>query len=321
MHVVVSGRAPGDSATGVHGLDSPVIHVELDLAIVVPGRVSQGEAQAVTTKLRVIGALSHAAALLNRAGLSGVNRAGARLLANALVRRPLLIEWNGVRLQSSFDNWPLLRDIKAGTFDPYTHKLFLGELKPGMKVADVGANVGFYTVLAALGIGPTGHVFSFEPDPRNRIDLEANLRLNGLENVTVIPKAAGNTNTMRKFHLRRPAGHSGLYAATEKYLSETLVPTTTLDDALAGQTFDVLKIDAEGAETEVLRGASETLRRSDRLVLFVEYAPFALEAAGSSGAELLEVLRSRFQTVKLIDERTGELLELKEVRRGNLVCR
>ena len=121
---------------------------------------------------------------------------------------------------------------------------------------DVGAHVGTYSLLAASRVGPDGHVFAFEPLPRNLGYLERHLALNGVENCTVMDVAvsseAGHAAFDESVH---PAmGHLG--ATGGRVIT---VRTVVLDDLVARGAIrppSVIKLDIEGAEYEALRGAS-----------------------------------------------------------------
>jgi len=141
-----------------------------------------------------------------------------------------------------------------GTYEADKQRLFAEHVKPGMVVYDIGANVGFYTLLASRLIGPTGHVYSFEPLPRNVGYLECHIALNGLGNVSVTSAAVSDYDGRARFKESHPA-MGGLSEDGE------LEVVTVRLDSLDLRQPDVLKIDVEGAEAEVLRGALETLSR------------------------------------------------------------
>ena len=129
---------------------------------------------------------------------------------------------------------------------------------------DVGANVGFYTLLAARAVGPTGRVVAFEPHPQNVQALERNVQLNGLENVLIVPKAAS-----------RAAGHASLEVrnrATARLGTQhgLEVETVALDDIVSAHPElrpDVVKIDVEGHELDVLAGFRRTLEQAAPILL------------------------------------------------------
>lgn len=147
---------------------------------------------------------------------------------------------------------------------------YLGSVvRPGMTAVDVGANVGFLTVLLAKLVGPAGRVHAFEPWPGNLELLRANLWRHACGNVTV--HAAAALNRAGTISLTRDgAGDSGTHvdlAGGGTFDAEA----TTLDDAVPTERLDVLKIDVEGAEPLVVEGAAGLLARSPGAIAIVEF--------------------------------------------------
>jgi FkbM family methyltransferase len=142
-----------------------------------------------------------------------------------------------------------------GTYEREKYEAFSRELRPGMVVYDVGANVGIYTVLACRSVGGSGGVFSFEPATMNLFYLSSNIRLNKFCNCEVVPKAVGNSDGSVQFEL---AG-SCLGKISEDGLLR--VPSTTLDSfCRTGKPMpQLLKIDVEGGEYDVLSGGARVL--------------------------------------------------------------
>jgi FkbM family methyltransferase len=166
-------------------------------------------------------------------------------------------------------------------------------LKPGMTVVDVGANIGYMSVLAALHVGPSGRVLAFEPTPNVADRLRENVRLNGLHNVTTV--AAAISDQSGKAHLFQssddPEANSLFDDATMNGAVE--VEMVTLDSELARRSIehvDLLKIDAEGAELSVLRGARGLLSSKDRPAILLELNPVTLHRAGVERDQVLQLL-------------------------------
>jgi len=160
-----------------------------------------------------------------------------------------------------------------GTNDPEVQKALAGFLKPGAVFYDIGANVGFLTVLAARIVGPEGRVFCFEPLAENVRQLEHNVRLNGFGNVAVHPVAVGNRDGNVRF-LVASASTLGKLADYEKpgdpIVGATEVPVRRLDglrDEAKMPAPDLVKIDVEGAEADVLTGGAATINASRPLLM------------------------------------------------------
>jgi FkbM family methyltransferase len=200
--------------------------------------------------------------------------------------------------------------------------LFERSVEPGSVVADVGANVGFFTLLAARRVGADGAVYAFEPDSRNVRRLRANLARNGVEGVvTVVPKALSAADGVERFYVRDAGDVSSLYA-DEPYDRIEEVATLAGDRFFAeARAFDVVKIDVEGHEPAVLAGLAQSLQRPG-IRLFVEYNPGALEAAGTQPEALGELLREAGFSVQVIDEEARALrpLEGRPAEYVNLYC-
>jgi FkbM family methyltransferase len=171
--------------------------------------------------------------------------------------------------------------MMGGHWEQWTGDLLKALLRPGMTFVDVGANVGFFTLLACSIVGPEGHVVAFEPNRRLCSLLGRSLSVNGFVPRTRLVKAAAmSTPGPREFRIMRDHhGSSGFTvddALAERFHDEIEVVTvdcSTLDDELAGRgmRIDVLKIDAEGAEPEVLAGATRLLEEQQSMQIVMEY--------------------------------------------------
>ena len=178
-----------------------------------------------------------------------------------------------------------------GVHEPATTRIFKKILNTGDIVVDVGANIGYFTLLAAQLVGWKGKVFAFEPALDNIKALRENIELNKLENVRTFPVALGSYNSSDFETLytcsREPARHS--LVRTKEHDGKELVAVTTLDNILAVdmQQVRLLKTDTEGNELAVLRGARQTILSSKDIVLIVEVNFEALKACGPTIEKLL----------------------------------
>ncbi len=155
--------------------------------------------------------------------------------------------------------------ILGGTYEPEQTRLFEEHVRPGSVVLDVGAHVGYYTVLSAVLAGARGAVWAFEPNPRNARFLRRHAEINGLRNVRVTEAAASDAAGTARFDFGSGSGTGRLAAG-----GALEVCTIRLDDFCAehGIAPSAVKIDVEGAERAVLEGARETLARH-RPVVFL----------------------------------------------------
>lgn len=154
---------------------------------------------------------------------------------------------------------------------PSLAAVFDAALRPGDVVFDVGANEGIYTCWSARRVGPGGHVYAFEPVPSTRSRLQGNLQRNGLtERVTVIPKAVGAEVGQTTIWLPPEQGHGRASVAQIDGASEVPAEVTTLDSLKVVPEVRLVKIDVEGFEPAVLRGAINLLQSASPPVVLLE---------------------------------------------------
>lgn len=174
---------------------------------------------------------------------------------------------------------------------------------------DVGANIGLFTVAAAKHLSPRGRVVAFEPGHRARQLLDTNLRRHNVTtNVEVRSEAAGETHSTQAFLEYENTQVSGLGPAPDVFtpgrvVSDSDVRVVPLSEAIAGPV-NMVKIDVEGFEIEVLRGATDLIERSPDLVILFEVNPTALTASGRTIEELVELFPPSEWDLRLIDERS-----------------
>jgi FkbM family methyltransferase len=162
---------------------------------------------------------------------------------------------------------------------------------------DVGANWGYFTLLAAGLVGPRGRVLSLEPDPRLYARLTANLQRNDLGHVTACPVAAADqAGTLRLAGFDEQAGNWGLSRLTEQPAATTFAvrscPVDALLDELGIGEVELLKMDIEGAEDLALRGMRAGLDRQRYRRILLEVHPTLLADRGLGVAAVLEPLQA-----------------------------
>lgn len=182
--------------------------------------------------------------------------------------------------------------IFCGYFERHAGPLLASLLRPGSVCADIGANIGYWTLAMSRLAGDTGKVYAFEPDPAVHAQLEFNVGLNRFaHNVTVSTQALSNTSGPVSFHRADVRHHSG-WGSIERYADITAsvisVSSTTFDhfwrDRGIGR-LDLVKIDVEGHEPKVLDGMRETLKSRAVRALIVEInAPRLFQSGSDFGA-------------------------------------
>ncbi|MCX6715589.1 MAG: FkbM family methyltransferase [Candidatus Taylorbacteria bacterium] len=203
--------------------------------------------------------------------------------------------------------------LALGVYERFETKLFRRAVKAGMNVLDIGANIGYYTVIASRLTGSSGQVFAFEPEPVNQEFLKKNIAINSLKNVTPVAMALSNTVGKHKLYLTED--NKGTHAladnrSTGKYI---LVDTNTLDaflDKHGSPRIDIMKVDIEGAEALALDGMYQTLSGNPNIMLFVEIHPRAIARFGRSAEELLGKLFGLGFELFILDEDKDIILPL-----------
>jgi FkbM family methyltransferase len=158
----------------------------------------------------------------------------------------------------------------SGRVEPEIQSILERELGPGDVFVDAGASIGFFSLLAARIVGPSGRAIAFEPQPVAAASVRTNVELNGFENVTVVEAALSNA---RGTAMLRGVGTATAHLTTAgEAIGGLRVDRISLDDFLAERPAivpDLVKIDVEGHEASVLAGMQTTLAE-DRPTLVVE---------------------------------------------------
>lgn len=189
-----------------------------------------------------------------------------------------------------------------GEFEPVQTKLFLETLKEGNLVLDIGANVGYYTILASSIVGKKGIVYAFEPDPGNIALLQKNIALNNCTNVVVVEKALGDKNEESQLAID-PGNPGESKLATHSNKNTISIQTITLDSFVKKYNIshiDVIKIDIEGAELLALSGGKESLSKLKNSIIFSECNTKALKEFSKTPADLLAMLEQLEYTPYLL---------------------
>ncbi len=181
----------------------------------------------------------------------------------------------------------------TGLYEPHVTEFYRGLLRKGMVVVDVGANVGWYTMLAAKR---ASKVVSFEPDPLSFSLMQRSIARNRFSNVTAVQACVTDSVGFQRLYLATEnlGGHSTVRRPGDSYIE---VPSTSLGVALGEMGVDrigILKIDAEGAEPQVVLGSKELLPRVENVIM--EWNPEAWQ----SHSELLDELSNRFSLYELV---------------------
>jgi FkbM family methyltransferase len=185
---------------------------------------------------------------------------------------------------------------RTGRWEPHVESFLRRWCEPGALAVDVGANCGYFSALLCHLVGPTGAVHAFEPAAHMVAALERTRAANGYSQLHIHRAAAGEAGGTITLHidLINAGGNqvmpAGFAVDPNRYLVAEC-PVVALDDALADRTrpVSVMKVDVEGFEASVMRGASELVRR-DRPALCVEFGPEYMRTKGADPCELVQQL-------------------------------
>lgn len=162
-------------------------------------------------------------------------------------------------------------------------------VKPGARVLDIGANIGFYSGLLADLAGPAGHVHAFEPDPLNFQRLQR--ALGDRPTITLHHMAVADKPGVLKLYLSDRLNVDHRTYEPESYDRVVEVKAVPIDDALGGERVDLIKMDIQGFEMQALGGMGNTLRNNPHVLLLSEFWPYGLKRSGSSARAYRQALR------------------------------
>jgi len=202
------------------------------------------------------------------------------------------------------------------SYEEDSTRLFKEFIKQGMTVIDVGAHIGYYTLLAARGVGPSGRVYAFEPEVDNFRWLNKNIEMNGYLNVTTVAKAITDKTGSIKLWLATGSGSHSIYPNQGSSQKKELIEATTIDDFLEAEgwpSIGVIKIDVEGAEKQVFTGMQRLLKRQDDLKIIFEFNRLHFEEIGINSLEFLQSLQANNFTLHSIGRKKTNAMSSDEI--------
>lgn len=213
------------------------------------------------------------------------------------------------------------RSLATGMYEADTKRLLQTLVRPGMTILDVGANIGYFSLLLARLVDDDGHVWAFEPAPRNIQLLRKNVADNMYDDrISIVPQAVSNAQGTVRFYVSPGAmGLSSLYENASGYERDPLikeqdgidVACTTLDDwaALhAWPSVDLIKIDVEGAEKSVFEGMLKLSSKNPDIRVIAEFNIRTLQAAQTTPAEFFAAMQMcGFSNIHVIGDKLRPL--------------
>jgi len=194
--------------------------------------------------------------------------------------------------------------LRSGEYEPHLTAVFERYCRTGMTVVDVGANLGYYSLLASRLVGASGRVVALEPNSENCRLLLSSLRMGGVTNVQLIPVAA-DTEAGWAYYSTHVGSNGGLIEDQDLLKHPgTVVPTLRLDDIVEGPV-GFLKMDVEGAEGRVVKGATRLIER-DRPIITTELKDEMLRrVSGTSVADYLGYFERVGYTPAVLEKTSG----------------
>lgn len=224
--------------------------------------------------------------------MTSLRRALARFNQLPIWRRDVNL-WDFRMSAASLDRLINLHLNRFGWMNSGIRAFLEESVHPGMRVVDIGANHGLFTLLLSRLVGPSGRVVAFEPDPELFRTLERNCRANHAVNVHL--HSSGLGSGVSKSVLYRSlfnAGDNRLAAGLpEGSFRREIVDIVTLDEIAGQEPVDFIKMDVQGWEWEVLQGMRSVIARNPAIRILFEFWPHGLTLAGCAPEDLLGYFR------------------------------
>ena len=203
---------------------------------------------------------------------------------------PQLVELPGFKMMvRSNDHFIGAVIARSGTYEPHVTAVLRQLLRPGMTFLDIGANIGYFSLLAASLVGENGRVISFEPVPDNVQLLQQSIAANGFTNIRLHPQAALEKPQQIALEIGGTNSNSRVVNPDSDEIERPLVEAVVLDEVLSHlPRLDVVKMDIEGAEPRALQGMTRLLQKH-RPVLIAEFSPDLIQL--TSGVKPLAFLQ------------------------------
>lgn len=205
----------------------------------------------------------------------------------------------GAKVEVNFPDTIQRRIYFFGTWEPRISRFFARTLSDGDSFVDVGANIGYYSLLAANAVGPSGRVFAVEASPSIFGKLKRNVAMNGFKNIELFNVAVSDKAGLLKIYLGPDANIGStttIGPLSSDHHLEAEIPASPLA-AIIGEdrllSARLIKIDVEGAEPQVIRGIAHLMHRfANETEWIIEISPEAICKSGESVDDLLAVFRS-----------------------------
>ncbi|MDP3941909.1 MAG: FkbM family methyltransferase [bacterium] len=206
--------------------------------------------------------------------------------------------------------------ILSHKWEEYETELFKKNIKKGDIILDIGAHIGYYTLIAARIVGSNGRVYAFEPDPKNFSLLKKNVEENRYKNVVLINKAVSDTDgDLKLFLASKNTGDHRIYKPKERRKS-VKIQSITLDNFFKNNyRVDLIKLDIQGSEVRAIKGGQKIIKLNKNIKILTEFWPRGLKLSGSSANEYIGLLtENKFQIYDVNkDKKATKLISAKKL--------
>lgn len=225
--------------------------------------------------------------------------------------KPDFITIDGLKLYiDKFDTTVSEKLVETKIWEPYETKLFKQNLRIGNTVLDIGAHIGYYTLLASKKVGKEGKVYAFEPDPKNFQILKKNIVANDCQNVILVNKAVTKSSaTVRLYINEQNTGDHRIYDSKDGRLYIS-VDSISLDEFFKNikTKVNLIKMDIQGAEFGVIAGGLKLLKENPNIKIFSEFWPNGLKLNKTSPEKFLKIFSDFGFKIYQIDEKRKKLI-------------
>lgn len=255
-------------------------------------------------------------------------------------RPTVLMEFDNMLFNLHKNNTLENEIIQTGEFEKSIRMLFSNMIKEGNTVLDIGANIGVHSVFFSKLVGATGKVYSFEPVEYNLKRLNMNIRLNGVNNVTIVNKGVGDTNTIKTMNVYKESSPN---LAVNSFLDYDYIQESIQDGLVEKKEFEIItidsfieehgiesvdfvKMDIEGFEYYALLGAKKLIREKTPPII-LEYYSERIRQNGLSDNDFKEILFDYYDCYEIvrdaIHEKVTSLVAFnfdREIKEADIVC-
>lgn len=185
--------------------------------------------------------------------------------------------------------------------------VFLELIKPGMTVLDIGAHCGYYTLLAAMKVGPQGKVHAFEPNPSHYENFARSLMINRYQHVQLHKVALTDKDGETILYVPR-AGGASIYNPGLENKNKVMVKTVNFLKYFPRQKVDVIKIDIDGSEPLIIEGLCQLIYYNGGMEIIMEYSPYLWQSSRSDPRAILQKFADRNFSFDIIKREDGTLV-------------